>query len=157
MKKAGNAKRVEKKKKIVKKPKQDRCGAPDGNQNNLKYTLEIAEEIFYKAYEFLYSRKEIVTEAELMVELQHANIVKQSIYRYLLNVKFVVELSDIKNSIETLLLSRVVKCKDMYPGIAAMVLKNKHGFKDQLDVAQSGEVTIRYDDGTKSIKGNPLR
>ena len=51
-------------------------------------------------------------------------------------------LSDIKTEINSILESRVMKSKDMYPGIAAMTLKNKHGWRDQKDLKVDGEFKI---------------
>jgi len=110
------------------------AGAPMGNTNREIYTLEVALDLFEKAKDILVSDASIVTETELMVKCKYALSLPMSSYQYLRDEKFPIELGDHKKEINSILESRVMKCKEMYPGIAAMTLKNKHRWKDQHDV-----------------------
>lgn len=111
--------------------------APIGNKNREIYTLEIALDLFERAKDILVADKTIITDTELMVKCKYALSLPMSSYQYLRDEKFPVELGDIKKEIESILESRVMLCKEMYPGIAAMTLKNKHKWKDQHDVNQN--------------------
>lgn len=117
-----------------------KTGAPKGNKNREKYTKAVVLDLFEKALAILISNTTIITETELMVKCKYALSVPMSSYQYLINEKFKVELGDIKKEINSILESRVMKSKDMYPGIAAMTLKNKHGWKDQQNIKQ--EITL---------------
>lgn len=135
--------------KVTGKPVQKRnytkkTGAPKGNKNNEKYPIEVALELFEKAKDILNNNSGIITETELMIKCKYELSLPMSSYRYLRDEKYKVDLADIKNEINSLLETRVMKSKDMYPGIAAMTLKNKHGWRDekQLDVSANFKVEI---------------
>jgi len=130
-------------------PKKAKVGAPDGNTNREIYTLEVALDLFEKAKDILVSDTSIVTETELMVKCKYALSLPMSSYLYLRDEKFPIELEDYKKEINSILESRVMKSKEMYPGIAAMTLKNKHNWKDEknlnLDANLKIEIIDQYD------------
>ena len=134
-----------KKKAVKKEPGKEKNlgGAPIGNTNREIYTLEVALSLFDKAKDILISDIDIITETELMVKCKYALSLPMSSYRYLSDEKFKVELADIKKEIESILESRVMKSKEMYPGIAAMTLKNKHGWKDEKQLGITAELGVK--------------
>jgi len=107
-------------------------GAPKGNKNNEKYTLPVAVNIFNTALQLLVENPDILTETELIFKCKE--LLPYRSYRYLADEKFPLELADIKREICSILEGRVMRSKKMYPGIAAMTLKNKHKWKDQQDI-----------------------
>ena len=107
--------------------------APKGNDYNLIYTKEIALDLFSQAKEILENDPEILTDTMLQVKCKYALNLPISTYRYLRDEKYPKDLADIKTEIDGILESRVMKSKEMYPGIAAMTLKNKHKWKDQFE------------------------
>ena len=111
--------------------------APEGNKYNEQYTLEIALDLFERAKDLLIENLDIITETALMVKCKYDLSLPISTYQYLRSEKFPEELGDIKKEIESILESRVMVSKAMYPGIAAMTLKNKHRWKDQQDINQN--------------------
>ncbi|MCK4252690.1 hypothetical protein KAX97_14680 [candidate division WOR-3 bacterium] len=119
-------------------------GAPYGNKNNEKYTLDIALSLFNSALKILQDDSSIITETELAFRCKDELSLPYRSYIYLRDDKFPLELRDVKKEIESTLEIRVMKSKDMYPGIAAMTLKNKHGWRDekQLDLSGSFKVEI---------------
>jgi hypothetical protein len=117
--------------------------AHKGNQYHLKYTLPIALKLFEKAKDLLIASPDIITETELIFKCKYELLLPYRSYRYLADEKFPKDLADIRGEIESILEARVMKSKEMYPGIAAMTLKNKHGWKDQQDIKQTTEVTIK--------------
>lgn len=119
--------------KITGKPVQKKGGTP-GNKNREKYTLPITIDLFQSALQILKDNLDIITETELIFKCKYALSLPYSSYLYLRDQKFPSELKDIKKEIESLLEIRVMRAKDMYPGIAAMTLKNKHGWKDQQNI-----------------------
>ena len=108
--------------------------APKGNKYNEKYTLEIALDLFEQAKEILIQNPDIITETELIFKCKYELSLPFSSYTYLRDEKFPKDLEDIKKEIESILESRVMKSKEMYPGIAAMTLKNKHKWRDQQEL-----------------------
>jgi len=117
--------------------KKTKVGGQPGNKNREIYTLEVAFDLFEKAKDILVIDKNIITETELMVKCKYELSLPMSSYLYLRDEKFPIELEDYKKEIESILESRVMRCKEMYPGIAAMTLKNKHRWKDQQDINQN--------------------
>lgn len=117
--------------------KKAKRGGQPGNKNREIYTLEVAFDLFEKAKDILVIDKNIITETELMVKCKYELSLPMSSYLYLRDEKFPIELEDYKKEIESILESRVMRCKEMYPGIAAMTLKNKHRWKDQQDINQN--------------------
>lgn len=111
--------------------------APKGNKNAEKYTLPITLKLFESSLQILKDNPDIITETELIFKCKYALSLPYRSYRYLADEKYPIELADIKKEIVSTLESRVMKSKDMYPGIAAMTLKNKHGWKDQQDIKQT--------------------
>lgn len=105
--------------------------AAKGNKYNEKYTKKIALELFENALKILLEDEEIITETELAFRCKYALSLPYSSYCYLRDIKFKKELGDIKKEIDSTLETRVMKSKKMYPGIVAMTLKNKHGWRDQ--------------------------
>jgi hypothetical protein len=111
------------------------AGAPKGNKNNEKYTLQGTIKLFESALYILKGDTSIITETELIVRCKYELSLPFSSYEYLRDKKFPIELGDIIKEINSLLEIRVMRTKDMFPGIAAMTLKNKHRWKDQQNVA----------------------
>ena len=123
--------------------------APKGNDYNLIYTKEIALDLFAQAKEILENDPEILTDSMLQVKCKYALNLPISTYRYLRDEKYPKDLADIKTEIDTILESRVMKSKEMYPGIAAMTLKNKHKWRDQVDTLQ---VPAKVEDVSDELK-----
>ena len=116
------------------------AGAPKGNKNNEKYTLQGTIKLFESALDILKGDTSIITETELIVRCKYELSLPFSSYEYLRDKKFPIELGDIIKEINSLLEIRVMRAKDMFPGIAAMTLKNKHRWKDQQDIKVDAEV-----------------
>lgn len=135
-------------KKNSKRPKKtgNRPGAPKNNKNNEKYTLEVALSLFEGALKILQDDKTIITETELAFRCKYELPLPYRSYIYLRDDKFPVELRDIKSEIESTLELRVMKTKDMYPGIAAMTLKNKHGWRDEKQIDMTGKFKVEIVD-----------
>ena len=108
--------------------------APKGNKYREIYTLPKALDTFEKVLEVLKADESLITETELAFRCKYELSLPYSTYRYLSDTKFPKELADLKKEIESLLEVRVMKSKEMYPGIAAMTLKNKHRWRDQQDL-----------------------
>ena len=117
-------------------------GGPIGNKHREIYTLPVAINLFEKALEILKANPDIITETELAFKCKYELSLPYSTYQYLRSEKYPMELGDLKREIESLLESRVMKCKEMYPGIAAMTLKNKHKWVDQVDTKITGTITL---------------
>lgn len=117
--------------------KQASPGAPVGNKNNEIYTLTKTLSLFNSALKILNNDEDIFTETALMVKCKYELSLPMSSYLYLRDDKFPIDLEDIKREINSILESRVMKSKEMYPGIAAMTLKNKHKWRDQQDINQN--------------------
>lgn len=119
-----------------------------GLKNAEKYTAEVTLELFEQAKEILIKDVDILTDGMLQVKCKYALGLPISTYQYLRDEKFPSILGDIKREIDTILESRVMKSKEMYPGIAAMTLKNKHKWRDvvenRLDVAPLQVVVRRW-------------
>ena len=128
--------------------------APLGNDNAEKWNKERCLEVFSSIIKLLKENKwesmggeevfnTIITESMLKVHAKNIFGLPIRTYEYLLQDKFKddVDLRDIKKEIESILEERVMSSKKMYPGIAAMTLKNKHGWRDekQLDHTTKGE------------------
>jgi len=120
----------------TKKKEPLKSGAQPGNTNREIYTLADALTIFRSSLKILTEDKTLITETELIFKCKYKLLVPYSSYLYLRDTKFPLELKDIQKEIESLLEIRVMRAKDMYPGIAAMTLKNKHKWKDQQDIKQ---------------------
>jgi hypothetical protein len=136
--------------------------APKGNnfsaglKNAEKYTEDITVALFEQARDILVADETILTDTMLMIRCKDALGVPISTYQYLRDDKFPSILGDLKKEIDGILESRVMQSKKMYPGIAAMTLKNKHKWRDQteqsvrfpdgVDVTVSGELTALVDD-----------
>ena len=104
-----------------------------GNKAAEKYTEEIAYKLFEDAYQILKNDPEIYTENYLKIMCEEQLKLPLSSYDYLLNIKFKKELVDYKKRIDGLLEQRIMLAKQMYPGIAAMALKNKHKWVDKYE------------------------
>jgi hypothetical protein len=128
--------------------------AEPGNKYAEKYTKENVLSLFDQAKDILINDPEILTDTMLQVKCKYALGLPLSTYQYLRDEKFPEVLGDIKREIDTILESRVMKSKEMYPGIAAMTLKNKHKWRDQTDlkVDAKGELQITLVDNFKSEK-----
>ena len=101
------------------------------------YPLDVAEDLMKQAYDFLWANAFISFDTELRANLQAVNIIDAYTYRYLTEQKFPTELATYKKQIDDVLEFRKCKDKAMYPGIAAMALKNKHGWRDKFDIDQN--------------------
>lgn len=117
--------------------------APKGNKFNEKYPLTTTLKLFKSALKILQDNPNIITDTELIFKCKYELLISYTTYRYLRDEKYPKDLADIKREIESTLEIRVMRAKDMYPGIAAMTLKNKHGWKDQQDIKQTTTLTIK--------------
>ena len=120
----------------------DLGGGTIGNKNREEYTLEDTLKLFEEAKNILVKDKDIITDTELQIKCKHALELPISSYQYLRDKKFPAELGDIKKEIDGILEARVMKSKEMYPGISAMTLKNKHKWRDKQEVDLSGGLDI---------------
>ena len=123
-----------------------RQGSQPGYKRREIYPLEVAINLFSQAKDILIADPDIITETELAFRCKDALSLPYSSYRYLSDEKFKLELADHKKEIESILETRVMKSKEMYPGIAAMTLKNKHGWKDEKQLDLKGDMKIEIID-----------
>jgi len=136
-------KKITKAKQKPKPKKKAKTGGQPGNTNREIYTLEVSLSLFDQAKDILIADPDIITETELAFRCKYALSLPYSSYRYLSEEKFKLELADQKKEIESILESRVMKSKEMYPGIAAMTLKNKHGWKDEKQLGITAELGVK--------------
>jgi len=130
--------------------------APKGNKYHEKYPLKTTLKLFKAAFQILKNNPDLITDTEFIFRCQDELSIPYTTFRYLRDEKFPKELADVKKRIDSLLEIRVMKSKEMYPGIAAMTLKNKHGWRDQQDIKQTTELTIKSvpDELKKRISDN---
>jgi len=117
-----------------------------------KYTPEVCIDILNKAYQFLTDHSEICFDNQLRAELDNAGIIP---YHTFYNINYKkhtnnVDVQLLKKKINDTLEYRKCFEKKMYPGIAVMALKNKHGWQDKQEIKQdiTGDITVNklYDE-----------
>lgn len=132
------------KKERLKKRKNPTGGFLPGSEE--LYTPEVIADVLKQAMEILLEDESISLDGELAIAL-YKNKVTTSIstLRLVINNKYTNnnEIVSLKENINTILEARKCKDKSMYPGIAAMALKNKHGWRDQTDLNHSGDITVK--------------
>jgi len=114
-----------------------------GNKYSEKWTEEILYPLLPKMIELLESENKLVTEDSFKIRVEKEFGIPYGTYNYLFDIKFKENevLRDYKDKTAAILEQRVMLCKDMYPAIAVMTLKNKHKWKDrsETDVTTKGE------------------
>lgn len=90
---------------------------------------------------------------ELQMECEWAEIIDSNTIHYLIYNKYKdnIDVQNYMNKIDRVLEFRCAKTRKMYPGIAAMALKNKHKWVDKTEVKQdiSGGLDLKSLLGTK--------
>lgn len=106
------------------------------------YTEEVVVDIIKKAREVVLNDEKISLDGELGIALYKQGITTS--VSTLINILFKYKnnntVKNFKQELDCILESRKCKDKSMYPGIAAMALKNKHGWLDSQDLRHSGKI-----------------
>ena len=120
-----------------------------------QWTKERIEDTLSKLKEFLWKNEDICFLGELQVKAERANIITSAELHYLLYDKTNININETKffKEISKILEFRCAKTREMYPGIAAMALKNKHKWVDKTEVKQdiSGGLDL------KSLLGDQIK
>lgn len=120
------------------KPKKSRK-APGGGfipGSEEVWTEEKTREVLKEVYNYLWVNPKICLLGELRANLQQSGIINSRTLRYLIDFKYKDnnEVSQIVQDLNEILEFRITKSKEIAPGIAAMLLKNKHGLVDKTEI-----------------------
>ncbi len=100
------------------------------------YTVDKTMEILCELYTYLWKNENICFFNELLMYAEHAGIEDSITIEYLIYKKYNKN-NDIQPYVQKLnkvLEFRCAKTREMYPGITAMALKNKHNWTDKKEV-----------------------
>lgn len=106
-----------------------------------QWTPDKIHAVFEALRTFLWDNEDICFIGELRVKAERAGIITRNELHYLIYEKNINSNdSKILKEIGDILEFRCAKTKEMYPGIAAMALKNKHGWTDGQNINLGGQV-----------------